>query len=177
LGLYPPEAFYIVSSSYVDVPEHHNYDPINEPLRDAQKVGVSFKYISPEYHGNEPTLFKALTFSGYEKKHNDNECWINTLKDLYSDTLLNENKRSNNKKVLARESLLNVLGKTEDNIKYGLTIEDIKPFLESSEYQLELWIFFIGLSGIIQMILQLRLTKFIKHAIVLSRIIMSIHVM
>ena len=127
-SMYPPEAFYIVSSSYVDVPEHHNYDPINEPLRDAQKVGVSFKYISPDYYGNEPTLFKALTLSGYEKKHNDNECWINTLKDLYADTLLNENKKSNNKKVLTRESLLKVLGKTEDNIKYGLTIEDIKPF-------------------------------------------------
>ena len=36
--------------------------------------------------------------SGYEKKHNNNECWVNTLKDLYSDTLLNEDKKGKTKK-------------------------------------------------------------------------------
>ena len=51
-GNYPTEAIYIVSSTLVDVPEKHNYDPLNEPSRDAQKVGVSFRYVTPDYYEN-----------------------------------------------------------------------------------------------------------------------------
>jgi hypothetical protein len=58
------------------------------------------------------------------------------LYDFYKDTLLSTNK---NRNVITREIILNVLNRTEDNIKEGLSVEDILPFF--IKYKLRLRVF------------------------------------
>ena len=53
------------------------------------------------------------------------ECWINTLYDNYDQTLLRSDKQKN---LITRETILEVLGRTEDNIKEGVTIKEVLPF-------------------------------------------------
>ena len=60
---------------------------------------------------------------------------INTIYDNYKDTLLSLNKRN----VITRESILQIISKTEDNIKDGLSIEDMLPFFK--KYSLSVRIF------------------------------------
>ncbi len=55
------------------------------------------------------------------------ECWINTLYDNYEQTLLRSDKQKN---LITRETILEVLGRTEEDIKDGLTIKEILPFFK-----------------------------------------------
>jgi hypothetical protein len=54
----------------------------------------------------------------------DNECWLNALTDYYGDTVLGSNRRE----VLSREKLLELIGKTEENVKDGCSLPDVIPF-------------------------------------------------
>jgi hypothetical protein len=72
-----------------------------------------------------------------QKSHyRENECWINALYDHYSDNLLRDNKRRN---YISRQSILDLLGKTEETIKEGMTIEEALPFFQ--QYKLKLRVF------------------------------------
>ena len=50
------------------------------------------------------------------------ECWFNTLYGNYEHTLLRTDKK---KDLMTRETILEVLGKTEKDIKDGLTIQEV----------------------------------------------------
>ena len=56
--------------------------------------------------------------------------------DHYSDNLLRDNKRRN---YISRQSILDLLGKTEETIKEGMTIEEVLPFFQ--QYKLKLRVF------------------------------------
>ena len=64
------------------------------------------------------------------------ECCINTLYDNYEQTLLRPDKQNN---LITRETILEVLGKTEEDIKEGLTIKEVLPFFE--KYKLKLRVY------------------------------------
>ena len=66
----------------------------------------------------------------------ENECWINTLYDFYGDNLLSQDKKRN---VITRDIILETQGRTEDNIKEGLSISEILPFFV--KYRLQLRVF------------------------------------
>ena len=70
------------------------------------------------------------------KRYVQNECWLNSIYDFYHDSLLRTDKK---KDMVTRETILQVLDRTEDNIKQGLTIDDILPFFV--EYNLRLRVF------------------------------------
>ena len=65
---------------------------------------------------------------------------MNTLYDFYGDNLLSDNKKRN---CISRSMILDIIGKTEDNIKEGISINDILPFLRNSDYKFECMIIFI----------------------------------
>ena len=68
--------------------------------------------------------------------YKDNECWINTIRDFYGDTLMDEKK---NRNVLTRAILLSIIGKTEDNIHAGVNSKDVLPFF--IKYRLHLRVY------------------------------------
>ena len=47
--------------------------------------------------------------------------------DFYGDNLLNPDKKRNQ---ITRQDVLNIINKTEEDLKEGLTIQDIVPFFE-----------------------------------------------
>ena len=54
-----------------------------------------------------------------------NACWINTLYDFYGDNLLSQEKKRN---LITKSIILEILGKTKENIKEGLSISEVLPF-------------------------------------------------
>ncbi|MFM7986042.1 MAG: hypothetical protein ACKPKO_42685, partial [Candidatus Fonsibacter sp.] len=89
-------------------------DPEETPKRaSGDKVAIQFKYCSHQLD------LRKRTFREAQKKgnHHVSECWINTLYDNYEQTLLRSDKQKN---LITRETILEVLGRTEENIKEGL---------------------------------------------------------
>jgi hypothetical protein len=58
------------------------------------------------------------------------------LYDVYKDNLLSSDKKRN---VITREKILQIIDKTEDNIKDGLSIEDVLPFFQHFRLQLRVY--------------------------------------
>ena len=53
--------------------------------------------------------------------------WINAPYDNDEQTVMRPDKKNN---LITRETVLEVLGKTEENTKEGLTIKEVLPFFE-----------------------------------------------
>ena len=113
---------YVVRIDYPDEAEAEQYRPRENLSRDTTKSSCYYQYINTELDLTADTLHTALV----NKAYTENECWINTLYDNYKDTLLSLKKR----KVITRESILQILDKTEDDIKNGLSINDVLPFFK-----------------------------------------------
>ena len=78
------------------------------------------------------TFKEAIQNNNYTK----DECFLNTIYDFYRDNLLNPDKKRN---VITREIILETIGKTEDNVKEGLSIDDVLPFFEKHRLQLRIF--------------------------------------
>jgi len=89
-------------------------------------------YINTEFDLTTDTFTEAIDNDNYVV----NECWLNTLYDFYKDTLLSTTKQRN---VITRQKILEIIDRTEDNIKEGLTFEDVIPFF--IKYKLRLTVF------------------------------------
>ena len=72
-----------------------------------------------------------------------NECWINTIYDFYHETLLDPKKPVRYR--ITRDDILEILGKTKDSIKEGLTIHEVAPFFEKSRLKLRVYDIFQNL--------------------------------
>ena len=64
------------------------------------------------------------------------ECWVNTIYVNFQDKLLRPDKTKN---IITRETILDVLGRTEEDIKDGLTTDEVLPFFQ--RYKLKLRVY------------------------------------
>ena len=78
------------------------------------------------------TFTEALGKQNYAK----DECFINSIYDFYHDRVLKTDKKRN---VITRASILKTIGKTEGNVKDGLSIQDVLPFFK--QHRLHLRVF------------------------------------
>ena len=117
-------------------------DPLHVQQRAAgDKAAIQFRYTSNELDLNKRTFREALQ----KNNHHQSECWINSIYDHYGETtqgdkrkgLLDPDKRPEYR--ITRESILELLGRTEDNIKEGLSIEEVLPFFQ--KYKLKLRVY------------------------------------
>ena len=97
-------------------------DPARVPKRGDGKQAINNKYRTNPIDMTADTFAEAIK----NKKYKKDECWINALFDVYGENLLSPTK--NKRYVITRETILQVIGKTEENIKEGLVWEDILPF-------------------------------------------------
>ena len=104
----------------------------------GDKVAIQFKYCSTELDLSKRTFREALRKSN----HHVSECWINTLYDNYEQTLLRTEKKRN---LITRETILEVLGRTEEDIKDGLSIKEVLPFFEKYKLKLRVYDVFYNL--------------------------------
>ena len=109
------------------------YNPKTTRLRNATKQSINYKYVHTELDLTKDNFKDAIENNNYIK----DECWINTLYDIYKDNLLSPYKHQRYR--ITREVILSTINKTEENIKDGLTIDDILPFFV--KYKLKLRVF------------------------------------
>jgi hypothetical protein len=88
-------------------------DPADIPRRSDGKVGITYKYRTNQLDITKDTFKEAIA----NKKYIKNECWINALYEIYGDSLLRTNKQQ--RYVITRAKILEIIGKTEDNIQEG----------------------------------------------------------
>jgi hypothetical protein len=91
------------------------------------------RLISTTRDVNSDTLRDAIE----NKTYTPNECWINTIMDFYSDTILSPNKAVRYR--ITREKLLQILNVSEETVKNGLTVNDVVPFFEKFKLQLKVF--------------------------------------
>ena len=76
---------------------------------------MCYYYINTELDLSQKTFKESIA----KRHYKENECWINTLYDVYGDNLLSQDK---NRNLITRPIILEILGRTEYNIKEGLYI-------------------------------------------------------
>ena len=108
-------------------------DVKNENLRDTTNVSIFHRYV------NTPVALQAETIGEAIKKghHVENECWINSLLDFYSDTLMNE-KRKNR---LTREKVIEIIGRDDIKVK-GITINEMEPVFKEFRISVRIYDYF-----------------------------------
>ena len=98
----------------------------------GDKVTIDYKYCANFLDLSKDTFEEAIKKGNYT----DSECWLNTLHDYYHDNLLSVDKK---RCLITRERILELLGKTEETIKQGLTIQDMLPFFVTFKLKLRVY--------------------------------------
>ena len=86
-------------------------------------MAINYRYSSTQIDVSRSTFKEAIERQNYIK----DECWTNSVYDFYKDSVL----RPDKKNLITREIILKDLGRTEENIKKGLTINEVLPFSRS----------------------------------------------
>jgi hypothetical protein len=124
--------YYLLKYHTVEPKKVKPHNPLKTKLRNGQKLGINYRYTHTELDMSKQTFKQAIGNNNYVT----DECWLNTLYDFYKDTLLSPTKQRYR---ITRQMLLDLLGRTENNIKDGLTIEEVLPFFV--KYKLKLRVF------------------------------------
>ena len=81
---------------------------------------------------SEDTIQKAIKQGNYIK----NECWINSLTDFYSDTIMNERTRNR----LTRDKIIEIIGRN-DFKEVGATIQEMEAVFKQFNIQVRIFNF------------------------------------
>ena len=133
-------------STELDLSENNFKDALNKYNKITAKCWIKSlrKFDKSGIPMTKKNLFKLIDYTNdksralIQRKHNyvENECWINTLYDVYGDNLLSSTKKRN---AVTREIILQIINKTEDDIKNGLSVHDILPFFVHFRLQLRVY--------------------------------------
>jgi hypothetical protein len=130
------EAIYVTnltaSDFGTDGSKRLEFDPKRVKHKCGDKIAAYCRYTTTELDLTASTFKDAIAKTNYVK----NECFLDSIYDFYKDSLLSATKQRN---VITREVLLKTIGKTEDEVKQGLSIEDVMPFFV--QYRLQLRVF------------------------------------
>ena len=130
------EAIYVMNLTASDWGGEGNkrleFDPKRIKNKSGDKIAAYYRYTTTELDLTASTFKDAIAKMHYVK----NECFLNSIYDFYKDNLLSATKQRN---VITREILLKTIGKTEEEVKQGLSIEDVLPFFV--KYRLQLRVF------------------------------------
>ena len=125
-------AIYIMKLQDTDT-SGSSFDPITNANRDTDKVATYFRYCSTPLNLSASTLKEAIENDKYIK----NECFINSLYDFYHEKLLSPDRHQRYR--ITGEKILEMLGKTEESVKNGISIYDVLPFFV--QYKLRLRVY------------------------------------
>jgi hypothetical protein len=107
-------------------------NPKRTAKRSTENIAIKYAYINNELDLSKNTFKEAIE----KKKYIKNQCWINTLMDVYEDNLLSVGKQGYR---LTREKLLKIIGKTPEAVANGLTIQDMEPFFVRFRLQVRIF--------------------------------------
>ena len=112
------------------------YDIFEEELTDGKhNVSIFHSYIQTELNPDCVTLKEALT----RGQDIPNECWINTLRDHYADTLMKQ-KRGSLAKNMTREKILQIINKSDEDFKrWGASITQMNNVFKEFNIQARIY--------------------------------------
>ena len=70
-------------------PTKSKHKPLEKNLKDAQKMSINCKYVETKFD----TTFKTFKEAIAKKEYVENKCWLDTILDVYGNTLMAKNKR------------------------------------------------------------------------------------
>ena len=93
------------------------YQPLDENLMNQSKISMYHPYITTTVNLAGETLREAIE----NKSNRVNECWLNAILGNYSYTLLKQKENT-------REKILEIINRTEDDVKNGISVNEMLPF-------------------------------------------------
>jgi hypothetical protein len=111
------DAIYIID--YDKLPKKGKYKPLDESLRSQDKISIYHKYIETYVNLEYEHLKEAIE----NKDYIENECWLNAITDYYKNLFQH--------KKITRETILTLINETEDNIKDGISVNDVMPLFSN----------------------------------------------
>jgi len=101
-------------------------------LREANSnISMYHTYMYTELDTAKETIAEAIKKGNYT----DNECWINTLKYFYNETLISNKKKD----PMTRERILQLINKKEKHFKkHGASIDDMIPLFVKYRIQVRI---------------------------------------
>ena len=128
------EAVYVMNltASNFNDGKRLEFDPKRIKNKCGDKIAAYYRYTTTELDLTASTFKDAIAKTHYVR----DECFLNSIYDFYKDNLLSATKQRN---VITREVLLTTIGKTEDEVKQGLSIEDVLPFFVQFRLQLRVF--------------------------------------
>jgi hypothetical protein len=108
------------------------FQPKKAKNKNTEKISAYYRFATTELDLEASTFKEAISKHNYVK----DECFINSIYDFYRDNLLRADKKRN---IISRASILSTIGKTEESVKEGLSIEDVLPFFEKHRLQLRVF--------------------------------------
>ena len=108
------DAIYI--KDYEIIPKRGKCNPAAEQLKNQDKVSIYHKYIETSANLDYDDLREAIENKNYVK----NECWLNAITEYYIKNLFQHKK-------ITRGTILELINKTEDNIKDGISVIEVLP--------------------------------------------------
>ena len=130
---YLPDAILLVSYTKISTEAARQHNPLEVKRRDTQHIGINSRYCLTTLDLTHETFEKAI----YNSKYVKNQCWLNTLNDVYESNLLKQDKAPRYR--ISKEKILQILGKTEAELEEGLSIQDVVPFFEHFRLQLRVF--------------------------------------
>ena len=108
------------------------FNILTENLRDITNISIYYKYIHTPFKMSEGTIQKASKKGNYI----ENEYWINSLTDFYSDTFMNERTRDR----LTRDKIIEIIGR-DDFKEVGATTQEMEAVFKKFNIQVRIFNF------------------------------------
>ena len=109
-------------------------DETKKKLKNGGDIGMYHYTINTELDVKEDDFVRAIQ----NEDHENNMCWINTLTDHYSETLMSKNKWQS--KRMTRETILDLMNVTEEEFrKNGASVDDMMPVFEEFKLTVRLY--------------------------------------
>jgi hypothetical protein len=121
------DAVYIMD--YDLIPTKGKSRPLDKQLRNQENISIYHRYVETHVDLAYDNLREAIE----NKNYIENECWLNAITDHYKNLFQH--------KKITRETILQTINKTEDNIKHGISVNEILPFFETYGIQLRVYDF------------------------------------
>lgn len=106
-----------------------NFDILTGNLTISSHVSIYQRYIHTPITTSAQTIKEAI----HKGHYIDNECWINLLTDVYSDTKMNERTRNR----LTREKVIEIIGRNDFHFK-GASIQEMEAVFKAYGIQVRI---------------------------------------
>jgi len=129
------DAIKIMKAELIDE-SAEDYDIFADELTDAKhNVSIYNRYIQTELNPDCLKFKEAIK----KKGHVENECWMNTLLDHYSETLF-KHKRGSLARNMCRDKILECIGKTDEEFKQnGASINEMERVFKEFKIKARLY--------------------------------------